>query len=91
MSAVSLTEGDVAQLARQAVDRLDPDIEINIEPAKLDDPYRFGPHAWLVYPLFGGRRSFAVYLVSSDSPAEAATKLHDAIAEHVGDAHLDRG
>jgi hypothetical protein len=91
MSAVSLSEGDVAQLAREAVDLVDPDIEIHIEPAKVDDPYRFGPNAWLVYPLFGGRRSFAVYLVSSDSAAEASTKLRGGIAEHVRDGHLDAG
>jgi hypothetical protein len=83
MGGVSLTEGDVAQLARQAVDLVDPRIEIHIEPAKVDDPYRFGPHAWLVYPLFDGRRSFGVYLVSSDSPAEASEKLRDAIGGYV--------
>ncbi|MCW2645918.1 MAG: hypothetical protein QOG07_1949 [Pseudonocardiales bacterium] len=91
MSGVSLTEGDVAQLARQAVDLVDPDIEIQIEPAKVDDPYRFGPHAWLVYPLLDGRRSFGVYLVSSDSEAEASEKLRDAIAGHLGEADPDAG
>jgi hypothetical protein len=91
MSGVSLTEGDVAQLARQAVDLVDPDIEIQIEPAQVDDPYRFGPHAWLVYPLFDGRRSVGVYLVSSDSEAEAGQKLRDGIAGYVRDPHPDAG
>jgi hypothetical protein len=87
MNVVSLTEGDVAQLARRAVDLFDPDIEIEIEPVKVDDPYRFGPHAWLVYPLFDGRRSVGVYLVSNDSAAEASQKLRDGIAERVRHEH----
>lgn len=86
---MSLSDQDVAALARQAVDRVDPAIEIRIEPAQVNDPYRFGPHAWLVYPLIHGRRSFSVYLVSTDSSAEALTKLRDGIAEHIGGARMN--
>ena len=53
---VSLSDGDVAALAREAVDRRDPRLEVQIAPAGPDDPYRFGVGAWIVRA--GGATSY---------------------------------
>src|SRR5579859_1250915 len=79
--AMSLTDGDVAALARQAVDLLAPDIEIKIEPDADDDPYRYGPRSWLVWPLIDGRRMFGVWLQSTMTPAQALARLLDGLGE----------
>jgi hypothetical protein len=72
---VTLTDGDVAALARQAVDAVDPTIDISIEPADPVDPYRWNTQAWLVWPLLDGHRSFSVYLDSGLTPDEALDRL----------------
>ena len=67
---MSLTDGDVAALARQAVDRRDPDLDVNIAPADPVDPYRRGAAAWTVSA--GGHSS---YISSAMSADEALTRL----------------
>jgi len=67
---MSLTDGDVAALARQAVDRHDPDLNVDIVPADPVDPYRYGSAAWTVSA--GGRTS---YLSANLTPDEALAKL----------------
>lgn len=79
---MALTDGDVAVLARQAVDLLDPGADISIEPADPVDPYRWNAQAWLVWPLLGGRRAFGVYLDSGMSRADASERLRTEIAHH---------
>jgi hypothetical protein len=76
MGDVSLSDGDIADLARQAADRIDPDLEVRIEPADPVDPYRWETAAWTVHA--GGRTS---YLVASLSPAQALEKLVRDLAE----------
>ena len=49
MARMSLSDGDVAALAREAVDRRDPELEIRIEPADPVDPYRWETAAWTVH------------------------------------------
>ena len=67
---MSLTDADIAALAREAVDRKDPRLDIRIDPAAPDDPYRFGPAAWTVHA--GGARS---YVTATMSWQEALDKL----------------
>ena len=67
---MTLSDGDVAALAREAVDRRDPDLEIRIEPADPVDPYRWETAAWTVHA--GGASS---YIVASMTAQEALQKL----------------
>jgi hypothetical protein len=67
---VTLSDGDVAALARQAVDQRDPDLDIQIAPADPVDPYRRGVAAWTVSA--GGATS---YLTAGMSADEALAKL----------------
>ena len=67
---MSLTDGDVAALARQAVDRHDPDLNVDIAPADPVDPYRYGAAAWTVSA--GDRTS---YVSANLTPDEALAKL----------------
>ena len=76
-----VTDGDVAALARQAVDLLAPDIEITIEPDADDDPYRYGPRSWLVWPLIDGRRRFGIWLESTMTPTHVLARLLDGLGE----------
>jgi hypothetical protein len=70
MADMSLNDGDVAALAREAVDRRDPDLEIRIEPADPVDPYRWETAAWTVHA--GDASS---YIVASMTAQEALEKL----------------
>lgn len=45
---MTLHAGDVADLAREAVDRKDLTLEVRIDPLGQDDPYRLGAEAWRV-------------------------------------------
>jgi hypothetical protein len=67
---VTLSDGDVAALARQVVDQRDPDLDIEIVPADPVDPYRWGVAAWTVSA--GGATS---YLTAEMSADEALAKL----------------
>jgi hypothetical protein len=53
---MTLSDGDVAALAREAVDRRDPDLDLHIAPSGQDDPYRLGAAAWTVSA--GGATSY---------------------------------
>jgi hypothetical protein len=67
---VSLSDADVAALAREAVDRRGLDLDIRIVPADPVDPYRWGTPAWRVSA--GGASSY----ITADMTAVAAlTKL----------------
>jgi hypothetical protein len=67
---VTLSDGDVAALARQVVDRRDPAVDIEIVPADPVDPYRWGTVAWTVSA--GGATSYITANMSAD---EALAKL----------------
>jgi hypothetical protein len=68
---MGLDDSDIADLARQAVDRRDPTLDIRIDPLGRNDPYRLGPEAWTV--TAGGRTSF---VRSSMTWSEALAKAH---------------
>lgn len=67
---MTLTDGDVARLARDVVDLRDPDLDVHITPADPVDPYRFGAAAWTVSA--GGRTT---YLHAGMTPEDARAKL----------------
>lgn len=67
---MSLHDGDVADLAREAVDQKDVQLEIRIDPVGQNDPYRFGTEAWTV--TAGGRTS---YISASMTRHEALERL----------------
>lgn len=83
---MTLSDGDVAVLARRAVDLVDPTVDISIEPADPVDPYHRESRAWLVWPLLGGRRSFGVYLDSGMTAEEALERLRTEIHRNRPDA-----
>jgi hypothetical protein len=67
---MTLTDADVADLARQAVDQRDLDQEIRIVPADPVDPYRWGTPAWTVYAS-----GAASYITADMSTRAALEKL----------------
>ena len=67
---MSLHDGDIAALAREAVDRKDPKLGIRIDPLGQNDPYRLGVEAWTV--TAGGATS---YIRASMTWREALDKL----------------
>lgn len=67
---MSLHDSDIADLAREAVDRKDATLDIRIDPLGQNDPYRLGAEAWTV--TAGGRTS---YVSSSMTWREALDKL----------------
>jgi hypothetical protein len=67
---MTLSDGDVAALARQVVDQRDPALEIEISPADPVDPYRLGLPAWIVSA--GGASS---YLTADMTTEQALAKL----------------
>lgn len=67
---MTINDGDVADLAREVVDRIDPHLDVHIEPADPVDPYRWPNAAWTVH---AGTASS--YIVSSMSRDEALEKL----------------
>lgn len=67
---MTLHAGDVADLAREAVDRKDLTLEVRIDPLGQDDPYRLGAEAWRV--TAGGRTS---YITASMTWHEALERL----------------
>jgi hypothetical protein len=67
---VSLSDGEVAALAREVVDRVDPDLDVRIEPADPVDPYRFEAMAWVVHA-----GSASSYIPASMTAEEARDRL----------------
>ena len=53
---MSLHDGDIAALAREAVDHKDLKLDIQIAPVGQNDPYRLGTAAWIVSA--GGASSY---------------------------------
>jgi hypothetical protein len=67
---MTLSDADVAALAREAVDRRSLTLDIRIVPADPVDPYRWGTPAWTV--LAGGASS---YITADMTLADALAKL----------------
>lgn len=72
---MTLSDGDVAQLARQAMNLLDPDIDVRIEPGVSADPYRLTPASWTVRPMFERTPTFGIRLRAGMSSADALAAL----------------
>ena len=82
---VTLTDGDVAVLAGQAVGLLDADVRTVIEPADPVDPYRRRSTAWTVWPMLDRHRTVGVRVESSWTAADALARILDALSRHVAD------
>jgi hypothetical protein len=67
---MTLSDGEVAELARAAADRVAPNADVHIEPADPVDPYRWGTVAWTI--RVGAASS---YIVGSMTADEALEKL----------------
>jgi len=67
---MTLSDADVAALAREVVDRRDRHLDIRIEPADPVDPYRWGAIAWTVFA--GGESS---YITANMTREDALAKL----------------
>jgi hypothetical protein len=88
---MTLSDPQVAALARQAVDLLGPDIAIRIEPGPSHDPYGFGSHAWTIWPVIDRRPNFGLYVDSTMSSARALAQMLDGLGENVGETARFRG
>ena len=62
----------MAALARAAVDGIDPELEVRIEPADPVDPYRWETEAWTVYA--GSASSYIVASMTEDEALETLTR-----------------
>jgi hypothetical protein len=83
---VALSDPEVAVLARQAVDLLDADVDVRLEPQASHDPYGLGAHAWLVTPVIDRLPHFGIYVYSGMTPAQALAHLIDGLGENVSEA-----
>ncbi|MDT4893465.1 MAG: hypothetical protein QOE97_2500 [Pseudonocardiales bacterium] len=63
---VTLSDADIAALAREAVDRRSVYLDVRIVPADPVDPYRWGTPAWTVSA--GGATSY----ITADMTFDAA-------------------
>ena len=76
---MSLNDGDVAALAERAAARIEGPAEVRIEPDPGDDPYRWGPHYWLVHVRARDGRQVTVRLAAEDTEADADARLAAAV------------
>jgi hypothetical protein len=104
MAAMTLTDGAVAALARQAADLVAPGLRVQVSPAADDDPYRWdgaGP-GWTVriyanstVEVWVPRQSSPVsalhYLIGRlDEVAEGSARPGAAITQCPGHTHTPR-
>jgi len=75
---MSLTDGAVADLARQVADELGQDVPVRVQPSANDDPYRWGGHGWLV--RIG--HAADVWIPAEAAPDEALARLRDAVHDN---------
>jgi hypothetical protein len=73
---MSLTDGAIADLARQVADELGSDVPVHVRPSANDDPYRWGGHGWLV--RIG--HVAEVWIPAEAGPGEAMARLREAVA-----------
>jgi hypothetical protein len=75
MAAMTLTDGAVAALARQAADLVEPDVPVQVSPAADDDPYRWGGlgPGWTVRIL--ADPVVEVWIDRNSSPASALATM----------------
>jgi hypothetical protein len=79
---MSLSDGAVADLARQVADELGGDVPVRVQPPANDDPYRWGGHGWVV--RIGESAEIWIPIESSDE--EALALLRAAVPGSAGEA-----
>jgi hypothetical protein len=72
---MSLTDGAIADLARQVADELGADVPVRLQPPANDDPYRWGGHGWVV--RIG--QAAEVWIPVEASSDEALARLREAV------------
>ncbi|SDJ09843.1 hypothetical protein SAMN05444157_1724 [Frankineae bacterium MT45] len=65
-----ITDGEIAELARQVIDQINPALSISILPADPVDPYRWESGAWTVK---AGHASS--YVTANMTPDEVLARL----------------
>jgi hypothetical protein len=77
---MSLTDGAIADLARQVADELGADVPVHVQPPANDDPYRWGGHGWVV--RIG--RAAETWIPVEASSDEALARLREAVRGAAG-------
>ena len=75
---MSLTDGAVADLARQVADDLGQDVPVRVQPSANDDPYRWGGHGWLVRIGSGAE----AWIPAGSTADEALARLREAVRDN---------
>jgi hypothetical protein len=78
---MSLTDGAIADLARQVADEVGTDVPVHVQPPANDDPYRWGGHGWVV--RIGDTAD--VWIPVEASADEALARLRQAVQGNQGD------
>jgi hypothetical protein len=63
---VTLSDPELAQLAQDAADSVEPGLRVHIAPGANDDPYRWGSHGWTV--TVGAERPVRIWIPADASP-----------------------
>jgi hypothetical protein len=79
MARVTLTDGAIAVLARQAADLVGPDVAVRVRPTTNDDPYRWtsGHHGWIV----SIDPHVEAFIPAGGTPAQVLAELIDHLDE----------
>jgi len=77
-----ITPEDAAALARQAVDLLAADIDVEIDEQPNLDPYQRRPLGWIVWPLLDGQRAFGIHVEAKVDREHALARMIDVLSEY---------
>jgi len=79
---MTLSDGAVADLARQVADELGDDVPVHVQPPANDDPYRWGGHGWVV--RIGA--SAEIWIPVEASEEETLARLRAGVTGSAGEA-----
>ena len=63
---MTLSDPELAQLAQDAADSVEPGLQVHIAPGANDDPYRWGAHGWTV--TVEARQPVRIWIPADASP-----------------------
>jgi hypothetical protein len=70
---MTLSDPELAQLAQDAADSVEPGLPVRIAPAANDDPYRWGSHGWTV--TVEARHPVRIWIPAGASPREVFDEI----------------